>query len=207
MSGEFLITTLKLISRTTQEKGRLGELVSTSFADPSFDRGKKRTYLLKPKYLSDLRAAQRQFLLSDTVDNGFVQSIEKLTMKDNSEAFFNHGLFKMHAHAGSLSAPPICGSLKDNPLSADMTTFGSSEHLRIMTTSDLCNLSTKQPNPRKVLFSENTTTIAANGYQVSFTLPHELVSRLSIRNMCSLEQWSLYSPFHISIKVSKQDHI
>ena len=166
MSGEFLITTLKLISRTTQEKGRLGELVSTSFADPSFDRGKKRTYLLKPKYLSDLRAAQRQFLLSDTVDNGFVQSIEKFTMKDNSEAFFNHGLFNMNA--GSLSAPPICGSVEDDTLSVDMTTFGSSEHLRIMTTSDLCNLSTKQPNPRKVLFSENTTTIAANGYQVSF---------------------------------------
>ena len=88
-----MITTLKLIKRTTQEKGHLGELASTSFADPSFYQGEIRTYLVKPKYLSDLRAAQRQFLLSDTVDNGFVQSIEEFTMKDNSEAFFNHGLF------------------------------------------------------------------------------------------------------------------
>ena len=163
-----MITTLNLISNTTQEKGHLEELASTSFTDPSFYQGETRTCLLKPKYLSDLRAAQRQILLSDTVDNGFVQSIEKLTIKDNSEAFFNHGLFKMHAHAGSLSAPPICGSVKDNPFSVDMTTFGSSEHLRIMKTSDFCNLSTKRPNSGIVLFFETTTTIAANECQVSF---------------------------------------
>ena len=220
-----MITTLKLMSNTTQEIARSGELASTSFADPSFGairaahvffifqikkiffhfhfsdkihiksspsfyRGDIRTYL--QKYLSDLRAAQRQILPSDTVDNGFVQSTEKLTMKDNSEAFFNHGLFKMHAHA-----PPICGSVKDNPLAVDMTTFGSSEHLRIMKTSDFCNLSTKRPKPGVILSFETTTTVAANGYQVSFTSAPGLILRLFIRNMCYWEQWSLHLPFHI----------
>ena len=76
-------------------------------------------------------------------------------------------------YSGSLSAPPLHASVQNTPFDRcdensqfNMTTFGNPKQLN-MAISDLCNLSAKLLNPRKMPTFE-TSTFATNGYQVSF---------------------------------------